>query len=51
MKRAQEAVRVVEEVAKIAAPESAVSRFKEMRYTLYSIEAELLEALDREPRA
>lgn len=50
MKRAQEAVRVIEEVAKLAAPEAPSGRFKEMRYTLYSLETALLEGLDRASR-
>ena len=46
MKRAEEAVRVLEEFGKLEGS-LRVSDYKEMRYTLYSAEAELLEALDR----
>lgn len=44
MKRAQEAVRVLEEFGKLERS-PRVSEYKEMRYTLYSAEAELLAAL------
>jgi thiamine-phosphate pyrophosphorylase len=46
LRRAEEAARVVEETAKLADP-SRVSEYKEMRYTLYSLEADLLAALAR----
>jgi thiamine-phosphate pyrophosphorylase len=44
LRRAEEAARVIEEVAKLSDP-SGVSEYKEMRYTLYSVEAEMLRAL------
>ncbi len=47
MKRAQEAVRVIEELSKLDSS-PRVSEFKDMRYTLYSAEAELLAALARD---
>lgn len=47
LRRAEEAARVIEEVAKLADP-AHVSEYKEMRYTLYSLEAELIAALERE---
>jgi len=47
LRRAEEAARVIEEVAKLADP-SRVSEYKELRYTLYSVESELLAALELE---
>ena len=46
LRRAEEAARVIEELAKLADP-SRVSEYKEMRYTLYSLESEVLVALER----
>jgi hypothetical protein len=47
MKRAQEAVRVIEEIGKLV-ESPRVPEFKETRYTLYSVEADLLAAIERE---
>lgn len=46
MKRAQEAMRVLEELGKIAET-PLVPEFKETRFSLYSVEADLLAALAR----
>ena len=46
LKRAQESLRVLEETSKLINPRQA-SAFKEMRYTLYTLEKKIILSLDK----
>ncbi|MEI7640504.1 MAG: thiamine-phosphate pyrophosphorylase [bacterium] len=46
LKRAQEALRVLEETSKLIAPAQAVG-FKQMRYSLYTLEKKIILSLDK----